>query len=293
MTFFLISHVILCTAYGLWWFGINREESVYRFVLVLTVPIIGILLLLLLDSFVHKTIDIDNIGAFGIEKHVHRKNFVKLDIAKEINVVPFEEVLALNTNNMKRKFIIESLKKDIEECIVFLTKALQDEDTETSHYAASAIMEIRRKLTIALQEYSLRYQQDQTSFETVAGYAKILKKYLQSGLLDEISFGKYTISYGDVLTVLLHLPEATAEHYTDKINCCLAMKDYSQAAEVCECFSKAYPESEEPHLMKIKLFFTLRDKPKLDAALAAFRKSEIRFSNNALQMVRYWSEVNR
>ena len=291
MFLLIATHIILSAIYFLWWFQRNKEESVYRLMIAFFMPGVGLILLILADILLTKKIRIKKIEPFEMEMYIPNESFLKTDPRKEINIVPFEEALILNSGSMKRKFIIETLKKDIEECIEILGKALHDEDAETSHYAASAIMEIRRRLTIALQELGVKYEKDKNDLATAAGYAAVLKKYLGSKLLDELSYMKYLKIYVNVLKSILNRPDAGEQYYIDSINCDLDLKEYSEAQKWCDLFLKTYPCSEDAYLMKIKLYYTLRDKKKFDQILREFKKSGIIFSNQALKTVRYWSEV--
>src|SRR4030042_1776780 len=63
-----------------------------------------------------------------------------VDFEKEINTVPLEDSLNFSDNKSKRAYLIYILKKDFISHIKGLQKAIKSQDTETSHYAAAALV---------------------------------------------------------------------------------------------------------------------------------------------------------
>ena len=56
--------------------------------------------------------------------------------------------------------MIDVLKEDTMQYMEVIKTAVLNEDTETSHYAVSAVMEIKRKLSISLQQLSVKFDQN-------------------------------------------------------------------------------------------------------------------------------------
>jgi hypothetical protein len=154
-------------------------------------------------------------------------------------------------------------------------------------------MEIRRKLTIAIQEYTIKYEENKDNPEIAGEFAAILKRYIRGGFLDERTKIKYQLIYFNVLQNVLGFSSAKVGHYVDKINCDLEMKDFRSAKEDCELFKKHYPDREESYLLQMKLYYNLHDREMFNEVIKEFKKSNIPFSHDTLNMVRYWSEENQ
>jgi hypothetical protein len=293
--FILILHILISLVYFLWWYRRNKAESIYRLVVVLFIPLIGLAYLIISDLLAKiYSFSGNDLGTLhGIEKNVVGTGYLMMDFQKEINVIPLEEALLLNSGTVKRKLIVDTLKEDIDRYIVFLNKALDDQDTETSHYAAATVMEIKRRLVVALQGLAVRYENNREDIETSKAYADILKRYLQSGFLDNKSYLKYKYIYSNVLKNILEIYTLEEQYFIDKINCDMDFNDHASANEYCHMFHKCFTDSETPYIMHMKLFYKLNDYNKFNKVLASLKKSDIKFSNSALNVVRFWSEVSR
>ena len=88
--------------------------------------------------------------------------------AAELNVVPIEEALLINDYSTRRQVLIDVLKMDAFRYIDALKSAVINEDTETSHYAVTAISEEKRKLTILLQKLAVEYEHNRHDSESVS-----------------------------------------------------------------------------------------------------------------------------
>ena len=65
---------------------------------------------------------------------------------KELNNVPMEEALKINDYELRRKMVMDTLKEDNTlDYLNVLKEALENEDSETSHYASSIIMLLQEK----------------------------------------------------------------------------------------------------------------------------------------------------
>ncbi|UKS25796.1 hypothetical protein LOZ80_30225 [Paenibacillus sp. HWE-109] len=215
----------------------------------------------------------------------------RIDVKKEINIVPIEEALLLNDTSTKRRMLIDALKNDSIEYIGILQKALENEDTETSHYAATAVLEIKRKLMLTKQKFAVQYEENKLDLETLIPYVNVLKSYLTSGFLDERTLIKTKHTYSQVLESLLSVYTEEESYFVDKIECDLEIGNVDKARSMCVTFHQAHPNSEAPYLVSMKTHYTLRNNERFQESLNGLKNSPIRLSNQALNIVRFWSGV--
>lgn len=64
------------------------------------------------------------------------------DEEQERNVVPIEEALAISDRDSLRTLIMNVVRGDVTDSLGSLALALDSEDTETSHYAASVLRDV-------------------------------------------------------------------------------------------------------------------------------------------------------
>ncbi|MDP4179767.1 MAG: hypothetical protein Q8942_01605 [Bacillota bacterium] len=271
--------------------SLSKEDFAFKLIIVLTLPFIGFLFLLITGFLSNKT-EHDKYSEQELNEAAINEKFIlphTLYLDKEINTVPVEEALIINDNSIKRGLIIDILKEDTEKYIGTLIKALTDEDTETSHYAATAIAEIRQQFNSAIQDFTAIYYENKTHVATLKKFADILKKYLESGLLDNKSFLKKRILYSEVLENLIenYMPEE--KYFIYKINCELDMGDMETAALYCRKFKEAYGNSENVYMSYLKLFYCKGSYKNITNLIQKVKSSPVRISGNLLKTVRFWS----
>ena len=288
-------HITSCLIYFGWWYQKNKEEAIYRLVTVFFIPVFGFLYLAILDIWIKQTPPFkDNTYTLHeLEKDVVGTGFMKVDFEREVNVAPMEDALFLNNSTERRKLIIHALREDVDRYLDFLNKALDNDDPETTHYAASGIMEKKRRLSNSLQELAVKFEADRKDKQITIPYADVLKNYLNSGLMDDKSYIKYKYIYANVLQNLLEVHTSEEQYFIDIINSELELGNFEKALEYCDKFMEHHPKSENTYLQKIKVYFYAKDNKKLQSVLLRFKQSDIKFSNDALNTVRYWSEVTQ
>lgn len=215
--------------------------------------------------------------------------FHRIEKQRELDVVPIEDALIISQHRDRRQALIEILKQDTIQYIEVLQQAIRNEDTETSHYAVSAIMEIKRKLLISLQELEVRYEQESGDAELSQAYAEVLSVYLRSGFLDERTKKKVQYTHLSVLAHHLREHDMDERMYEDKLNVELELELYPAAEQTALQYVERFPASERAYLSLLKYYFTVRSYQKLKDALERLKRSPIRLSNEGLTAVRFWS----
>ncbi|URN96378.1 MAG: hypothetical protein NAG76_09240 [Candidatus Pristimantibacillus lignocellulolyticus] len=209
---------------------------------------------------------------------------------KELNVIPIEDALVVSEHQERRQVMIDVLKQDTINYIEILQRAVSNEDTETSHYAVSAIVELKRKLQISMQELTVKYENDQSNLHVVIAYVEVLREFMNSGFLDHRTLRKYQFTYLSVLNRLIVLAYETKWAYIAKVNMEIKLELYGDAEKTAQLFIENFPDNEDAYLSLLKVYFVTRSKQKLHLTLDKLKNSPVRLSNQALTTVRFWSE---
>ncbi|CAN7581254.1 hypothetical protein LJR153_004251 [Paenibacillus sp. LjRoot153] len=293
----LLVYIALCIACIGFRHRHDKNEAWVRIVLAVGFPVVGFLLPAFRSKRWHKRNDARHERArqelfvdILVEKSNQPDVVSKLETEKEMNVVPLEEALLVNDISTRRRVMIDLLKQDSLDYLEVLQMAVSNEDTETSHYAVSAIMEMKRKITLNLQELAVKFEENKGDAHVLLSYSEILKSYLRSGFLDERTRIKYCYTYTNVLKLLIEQSPDLAEAYVDKINTDLGLEEYAEAEQTALLYLKQFPLHEDAYLSLMKVYFTMRAIEQLKSTLIQLRKSPIRLSNQALTIVRFWSE---
>jgi len=286
----LILHVIFSLINLIVFYRKDKQKSIYRFIIVLFIPILGFLYILLPYIFRRRR---DNDALKEYEEYIkkyreYKKVFKGIDVDREINLVPINEAIDLNNNFIKRQLIIDILKEDYKEHINVLKKALQDEDTETSHYAATGITEIKNEFQKELLKRKKNYISDK-NIDNTNEYLNIIESYLESGLLDSNNYKEYENLYSNILEELLYKYKSEEKYYMDKINLEIRRKKFIKAKMFCDQFYKEYKNSENPYIMYMKLYYNLRDREKFKQKIEELiSKDNIKLSNEGINIIRFW-----
>lgn len=178
-----------------------------------------------------------------------------IEIEKEVNYIPVEEALLLNNSSVKRKLIMDTARDEAYDYISFLKLAMSDSDMETSHYAASIVMEINRKLQTLIQKAAADYEKNNKDAKNLFDYVDIVGKYYKSGLLDEGNEKRYGLLYSKLIEELINLEYDTEALFKDKIETDLKLNEYTSLFNWIERYHDKYPESETPYLLTMKYYY--------------------------------------
>ncbi len=144
----LVINAFLALIYFLWGVVFHKKNElgenkriayVIRSVCMLLCPVVGILFfavgLLIKTVFFRATVDLEDV-IFSKERV---KQTVKADEERERNIVPIQDALAVSDKTNLRHLMLNVLKGDISESLSSISLSLDGEDSETSHYAATAL----------------------------------------------------------------------------------------------------------------------------------------------------------
>ncbi|ANF94920.1 hypothetical protein [Paenibacillus bovis] len=216
--------------------------------------------------------------------------FRTLDVRKESNLVPLEEALLVNDHTSRRRLMLDFLKDDPGAMMPLLEQAVSNEDTETSHYAVTAVVEIKRKLTLSIQHYSVRYEQGDRSVAMLGEYAEAIRQYMHSGFMDRPTRRTYLSTYARLLGELIEAGGGDEQVFNAKIHSEMELERPDLALQYEQKFREAHTDSEQPYLTALQLYYDLQMKEAFFQTLQALKQSNIKVSNTGLNVIRYWSE---
>ena len=80
------------------------------------------------------------------------KTNVKADEERERNLVPIEEALAVSDKKNLRMLMLNVIRGDLQDSLESISLALNSEDSETSHYAASVLRDELNDFRVTVQK---------------------------------------------------------------------------------------------------------------------------------------------
>lgn len=288
----VLSYYLLCVGYMFLVVRRKKENRLITTLLIVFLPIFGYVLTLYLFKSKKQTDFSESIIEDVQKENIQVKNrgeFLQpVNIEEEINVIPIEDALLLNENKIKRKLLIHSLKENAIQNTKVLEKALQSDDSETSHYAASAIMEMKRKLVNSIQELSAQYEANKDDIRVMTSYAEAISQYLKNGLLDEGTYKQYQSLQSEVLEKILNTGKGEPKHFINKINCDLGLLQYEKASHFSDLFLQEHSNDEMAYIMAMKLSYELQNPTNIQRIVMTLKKQPVKLSAQGLSIIRFW-----
>lgn len=185
---FWILHIVLSIIFIFVYKRIFQESIRYYDVFIIIFPVIGIFLFFIDEIFsiwkVKKAIAEEVLGNNETEEILQK---LKKDYTvSEFDVMSSYDLLSSSNNDNKKKFLFSFESKDLKLKVEMLQRALQDENTEVIHYAATEV----NKLDAGIQEKINNIEKEkikETDKEEIKKLDykifKLYKSYVDSGLL--------------------------------------------------------------------------------------------------------------
>lgn len=211
------------------------------------------------------------------------------DVTIETNLISLQDALVLNSNQVKRKTLMNVLKNDFLQQAPLLAAALKSEDNETSHYAATALQQAKTLLAKQLRHVEQELNERPEDLDVLTSYLQILKQMIDMEFLDRRTQMKYTYTYLHALTALIELGGTIApEYHVERIRTALSLDEYEQALSASELFLRQHPHREMAYFEAMHVHYAMKNVKQLHETVDALRASDIRLSPEGLDQLRFW-----
>lgn len=261
-----------------------------RGVTMMLCPIVGMLCFLfsfLVDLMLREEdVDYENLS---IDKT--RKKFLQpVDKERELEMLPLEEVLAVSNTRDKRRAMLNMLRLDVRENLALVRKAAENDDSETSHYAATALTDALGRFTTELNGLQVAYDKDRTNLQANQELLDAVLRILNSGGLLKVEENKYRYMLIELVQNLdkNHPEEITPAYYAAMVRALHGVGSFKEAEEWAELSLERLPEAEESHLNVMYIKYALGKKEEFDEALKRLTGSSVSLSEEGLRIVRFW-----
>lgn len=214
---------------------------------------------------------------------------MKPKLEEELNIVPFQEALAIGKADEKRALLLGILKKDMMNNTQITQFALNDIDSETSHYAAAATMEVYRKMKLGIQELEAEIKNDPQNFELQKQLLDQIYEYVKSGVLSERDRMVHINTYIARMNAAIDqkadaLPTVYYVHQIDF----LMETNRLHEAETLAKQVKEKGANEEIYLKLLEIYFELKNEREFYNTFTELKDSEINLSSKGMEAVRFW-----
>ena len=285
----LIAALIVCFAF----LRRDKQKAIAYLLIFIAIPILGLVLFGLVAwifSFKKKKeneYDLSDLMTFQSAK----KYFFRPNMDEELNFVSVEESIQVSNTQEKRILVRNILKKDIDQYSKSVLSALKDNDSETTHYAASAIMEVFRKMTLGLDQIETEFKESPDDMEIAQVFASALAGYIESGILSKRDREQSVQKYLAVVDrIYAQQPELlTDQDYIRQSDFYAETGDLA-SAEIWAKSAMEFHKQEDTYMNMLKICYLAQDKSKFDSVLTDLRHSPVVLSEQSLDRLRFWIE---
>ncbi len=267
----------------------NRRTYLLRFIVMLLCPVIGPLFFLcsylLYITIFRSQVDLEDV-IFSKERV---RIQLKADEERERNIVPIEEAIAVNEKKNLRMAMLNIAKGEIQNSLTSIALALNTEDSESSHYAASILSDELNLFRIDVQRvYQEMGKEGSTETECEEFLLKYMNGILKQGVFSNLEQKKYVRMMAEAAENLYRkrVMGLSEQHLESVCLRLLEIQAFDDSNRWCQRLAERYPNSLSAYTCKLKLYFTMKNKAAFFQTLEALKQSDVVIDNETLELIR-------
>lgn len=289
----LFINLLIVILYLVWNILLRKKENKgsywMRATVMLLCPVVGILFFAISQAlyvlFFSEPVDLEDV-IFSKERV---RTFVRADEESERNMVPLEEAIAVTDTEGLRKLMLNIVRGDISKTLSAISLALNSEDTETAHYAASVLQDELNEFRMTVQR---QYKYITTEEDNRLLYACMLvdymNKFLEQKILTDIEQKSYVKMMDEVCEMIYYQEKERLGSSQYEAVCLRLMEveDYERCEKWCKRAIYEYPNALSSYTCQLKLYFNSGQKERFFAVIEELKQSAIVIDSETLELLR-------
>lgn len=275
---------------------VNKNQRILTSIFLLFCPVIGIGYLIL-SWLTYQVFFKKQENSLNLEELSFSKK--KMDIisapklSEEGDKVPLEEALIVQDKFTKRETMLKLLKSEYDQSLHFLANAVENEDGEVSHYAASAVTERiaefkneEKNLSTAIDK---GYDLPNTSLSYITGVYEFLQYKIFSEP-EQIAYSKKLIER--IKAMEKEYPEeVSGKIYQWAVKTELGIGDYDGARKWVIKALQQRPKDIRVYKAGLEYYHKTESYSEFSQLLEQLKRSDIILDNQLLEMIRFYNEM--
>lgn len=269
---------------------VGAPEGVWiKAFIILVCPVVGPLFFamgkLFHVLFFHKDVDLADV-MFSKERV---KTFSYADVERGMNMAPLEEAIAVSDNDSLRTLMLNIVRGDIGKSLRTVSLALNGDDSETAHYAASVLVDELNNFRATVQKLYVEIKKDNEKFyscvDTLLPY---MNDVLEQRVFGDMEQEKFVRQMEEICELLYQKdPVLMAGMYYEWI-CArlLEIKEFELDEKWCLRSVEQYPKLLSSYTSRLKLYYTIQDRDKFFTVMNDLRASEIVIDQETMELIR-------
>lgn len=281
--------------YGVYTTRQHEEQKLNKYIILsivmLLCPVAGPLVHLF-GAFMYRIFFDSSIDLAAITFSKERVDIIEHpDVESEINLVPMEEAILIDDKENLRQLLLTVLRGDVSKSINAVTKALGSTDSEASHYAASAIMDITNEFQTTLQKFHAQLENNPNDKEVNQLFIEYLIKMLGTNFLSEMELKTYVYMLRQLCQNVYDFDKnyLKVEYYSNLIHLLVRISDIQSAEVWVPRLLAEYPDEMETFRCLLRYYYTTQDKDNFFKQMERLKKSDIAIDKDLLDLIRIYS----
>lgn len=212
------------------------------------------------------------------------------DIERDRNMVPMEEALAVSDKSSLRTLMMNVLKGDANNYLSAISKALNSDDSETAHYAASVLRDALNDFRSNVQDMynTLEKAESSEAADTCEKLIVYMNAFLTQNVFTPMEQSDYVDIFEEVATIMNDIApdRMKPEYYEWVASRLLETEKYKQCEYWCNMSMTRYPNELSSYTCTLKLYFQTADREKFFSVMNALKESAIVIDKETLELIR-------
>ena len=293
----LMVNALVSLLYLVWWLIFkketdNRKQYVMNTVIMLLCPIVGTLYFFF-AFFKYRFLELGDIDLSDVEfskkRHIAR---VKADESRERNIVSVGEAILISDREKKRSNMLNVLLGDTDESFSAIALALDSDDSEVAHYAASFLQSkmdtFRDNVRKTVQQIDEGDIGDEECRKLILNLIQYMNHMLKQNVFTKTEQTDYVRQMEQLCETLFQNARnnLTSECYEWLIGRITELKEYDKAELWENRFFEQYPDLLAAYTLRLKLYFETGHKDKFFEVLTQLQRSSVAVDSKTLELIR-------
>ena len=297
---FLIVVIINCliaAVYLLWYLVFkrdqdNRKQYIMHTVIMVLCPVIGPLFFLCGFLKYHFLVfgdrDLSDVE-FSKSRHNPR---LKADEERERDIVPVEEAILISDKEKKRTNMLNVLLGETDEALSSIAMALNSDDSEVAHYAASFLQSkldlFRENVRRAMQIIQEKESREESCTEDILALIRYMEQLLKQKVLTQLEQTDYVGQMEGLCQKVYDMAKDQIDPicYSGICRLLIDLKAYDRAEVWGERFAAQYPDQLQAYKLRMRMYFEMEEKDKFFETLDQLKSSNVVIDNQTLKLIR-------
>lgn len=281
--------VLLYILLNLFLFKRRNRSFLLCSIVMLLCPVVGpcfyILALILFRLFYYEPVDLEDV----VFSKARARTFIHAEEERESNLAPLEEAIEITEASELRTLMMSVVRGDIQNSLATIALAMNSEDTETAHYAASVLQSTLNVFQENVEkQVALIRKKDENRLEYADALVDYMNQVLEQKVLTGLEQERYVNLMEEVCEILFQEgPERMRSAHYEAISLrLLDLKEYERCEKWCLRAAAQYPSTLATYSCFLKLYFSSGQREKFFETIEDLKRSPVVIDRETLELIR-------